>query len=199
MVKQSFIKRALVLMLAMLFTFELVGQSASAGYYYHSSYSYTTGSLWWKETYNVSVYKDSVLQTIIYYGSTSVSTGFDYKGNMRDGITLSQTTSFSIGKQTVATLNSSISVKEFGITAGIGGTLSTTSSMTWGVATSSVRTISASAPIGFYSYNVCLRAAKMSLVGTHKGNIEILAPASQPFRAIVYNRNNASYSGAVLY
>lgn len=192
-------KRLLALMLIMLFAFGNVRQSASAAYYYYSSYSYTTGSLWWKKTYNVSVYKDSSQYVRYFYGNSSVSTGFEYKGNTSDSIVLSQTRSFSIGKQTVATLNPEISVESLGIKAGIGGSISTTSAASWDVSTTSSRTVGASAPIGYYSYNVCMNLIKLSLVGTHNGNITVYAPASQPYRAILYNKNNAIYSGAVRY
>lgn len=174
---------------------------ASAAYTYYGKYSFSTGALWWKENYTAKVYRDPNW-FLVFYGNDKLSTGFEYKGNT--DVVLSQTRSFSIGKQTVSTLNSELSVEEFGIKAGVGGSISSSSSQSWGISNTSTRTILASAPKGYYSYNVCLNVYKMKVVKyqneSKKGQVEFYAPKdSQPYRAIVYNKNSASYSGVSLY
>lgn len=102
-------------------------------------------------------------------------------------------------KNTTATLNSGIDVEAFGIEAGIGGSLSSTCANTWQSSSTTSRTIEKSAPKGYYSYNVCMDEVKLKITGTHKGTIYIYAPSSEAYRAIVYNKDKASYSGVVLY
>lgn len=64
------------------------------------------------------------------------------------------------------------------------------------------RTVEASAPLGYYSYNVCMNTFRILIDkyrvsnGNYVDTIIFFAPRSEPYRAIVYNRDNASYSGA---
>lgn len=111
----------------------------------------------------------------IWYGNSKVSTGFEYKNNT--SIVLSQSSSFSIGSQTVETLNPQIEVEDCGIKAGIGGTISKTSSQSWGISNTATRTIEKSAPKGYYSYNVCMNTKKIKVTGTSEGTVYIYAPA----------------------
>lgn len=172
-------------------------ENVSAAYSKYSTYSYSTGMLWWKKTYNCTVYKDSANYFTLWYGSSNVSTGFEYKNNT--SIVLSQTNSFSLSSQTTASLNSNVNVEACGIKAGIGGSLSSTSAQTWAVSSTSTRTIEKSAPKGYYSYNVCMNTKKLKITGTSEGTVYVYVPVSEAYRSIVYNKNNASYSGVVRY
>lgn len=171
--------------------------SVMAAYNKYSTYTYTTGMWWWKEKHNCTVYVDSGNWIMVWYGTEKVSTGFEYKNNTE--IVLSQTKSFSLGSQTTATLNSSLDVEYCGIKGGIGGSISKTSSQSWGVSNTSTRTIEKSAPKGYYSYNVCMNVKKIKVTGTAEGTVYLFAPASEAYRSIVYNEYNASYSGASRY
>ena len=192
-------RRVIAILLVALFIFGVSGHAAQASYYYVESYTYSTGILWWKKTYNCDVYRETGSWYRIFYGNSSVSTGFDYKGNTLEPIVISQTTSFSIEKQTVATLNSSIEVEDLGIKSGIGGSLSSSCSQTWGVSNTIQRTVPASAATGYYSYNVCLNLMKFKITGTSAGTVYIYAPNSEAYRSLVYNPYNADYRGAGKY
>ena len=175
---------------------------ASAAYSRHekSDYTFSTGALWWKKTYNCKVWRDANYFRV-YYGNAKVSTGFEYKN--KTNIVLSQTTSFTIGEQTKASMNAGIDFSDYGVPAKVGGSIEKTNSSTWGVSNASTRTIEASAPKGYYSYNVCLNTYKIKIKtyhdGAHDDTIEFYAPRSQPYRSIVYNPNNASYKNATRY
>lgn len=184
-------------------TISLVAMSvipASAAYSYYSGYSFSTGALWWKENYTAKVYRDANWFAV-FYGSASTSTGFEYKNNTN--LVLTQTRSFSLGSQTKSSLNGSVDFSSFGVPAKVGGSIEKTNSVSWGVSNTASRTIEKSAPKGYYSYNVCMNTYKIKVEkyqdNAHKGTITFFAPRSQAYRAIVYNRSNASYSGVSLY
>ena len=194
---KSVSKRLGVMLLLVIMLVSSQFGSVMAAYNKHSTYSYTTGMWWWKKTHKCTVYVDSGNWFCVWHGNSKVSTGFEYKNNTE--IVLSQTSSFSIGSQTVSTLNASLDAEACGIKAGIGGSISKTSSQSWGVSNTSTRTIEKSAPKGYYSYNVCMNEKKIKVTGTAEGTVYLWAPASQPYRAIVYNESNASYSGVTRY
>lgn len=194
---KGIVRRFVALALAICMVLCFLGETASAAYKKYSTYSYSTGALWWKKNYNCTVYVDSGSYFNVWYGSSKVSTGFEYKNNT--SIVLSQTSSFSLGVQTVASLNTSVDVEACDIKAGIGGSLSSTSSVSWGISNTSTRTIEKTAPKGYYSYNVCMNTKKIKITGTAKGTVYVYAPVSQAYRSIVYNKSNASYSGVTRY
>lgn len=172
----------------------------SAAYSYYGSYPHTTGALWWEKSYTAKIYTDPSWFAV-FSGNIYVSTGFEYKNNTN--VVLSQTKTFSIGAQTKESLNAGVDFSGFGVPANVGGSIDKTMSASWGVSTTASRTIDASAPKGYYSYNVCMNTYKIKIVlyqnGTDKGTIQFFAPRSQPYRSIVYNRNNASYSDVIRY
>lgn len=196
---KKIIKRAIVAMMAVMMFVSFGGEVASASYYKYGYYYYTKGSLWWKKEYKCDVYIDNAKYNTIFHGSNAVSTGFEYKGNKNAPITISQTRKFSIGSQTVATMNSNIEVSAYGITPSIGGSISKTSAYEWEVSNTIERTIPASAPIGYYSYNVLINTKKIKIEGTHDGTIYVYGISSEPYRSLVYNKKNASYSGCKRY
>lgn len=174
---------------------------ANAAYSYYGRYDFSTGALWWTQKYTAKVYRDPTWFRI-YYGSPFVSTGFEYKNNTN--VVLSQTRGFSLGSQTKATLSTGVNFDDYGVPVNVGGSIEKTSSASWAVSNQSSRTIPADAPKGYYSYNVCLNTHKIKITryqgNTSKGTIEFYAPRSQPYRSIVYNKYNASYSsGAIRY
>ena len=175
------------------------GESANIWSLY-GTYSYTTGALWWKKTWNCRVYKNTRDFFLMFYTNAAQTSGFDYKGDKTHTITLSQTRSFTLSSQTTATLNSSIDVEAAGIKSGIGGSVSATTAKTWGVSNSSTVVIEKSAPAGYYAYCVCLDVMYLWIAGTKIGSVDIYAPKSaQPYRAVVYNADSANYTGALRY
>lgn len=174
--------------------------SASAAYSYYNSYSFSTGALWWKENYTAKVYRDPNWFTV-FYGNEKVSTGFEYKN--KTNLVLSQTKSFTLSAQTKASLNAGVDFSDYGVPAKVGGSIEQTTSATWGVSNTATRTIEASAPKGYYSYNVCLNTYKIKINkyqgSVLKGTLQFFAPRSEPYRAIVYNPTNASYSNVTKY
>ena len=197
---KKFFKKVITVMLSVIVVSTMTMLPASAAYSYYNSYSFSTGALWWKQNYTAKVYRDPNWFHV-YYGNANVSTGFEYKNNTN--IVLSQTKNFSIGTQTKASLNAGVDFSSYGVPANVGGSIEKTTSASWGVSNTASRTIEASAPKGYYSYNVCLNTYKIKVTkyqnGTNKGTIQFFAPRSQPYRSIVYNRNNASYSGVTRY
>ncbi len=193
-------KKVITVMLSVIVVSTMTMLPASAAYSYYNSYSFSTGALWWKQNYTAKVYRDPNWFRV-YYGNANVSTGFEYKNNTN--IVLSQTKNFSIGTQTKASLNAGVDFSSYGVPANVGGSIEKTTSASWGASNTASRTIEASAPKGYYSYNVCLNTYKIKVTkyqnGTNKGTIQFFAPRSQPYRSIVYNRNNASYSGVTRY
>lgn len=172
---------------------------ARAAMTYYNSYTWKGGFLWLK-TYTGKVYRDSNWFSV-FWGNASVSTGFDYKNNV--GVTLSQTRSFTIGKQTKKSLSAGVDFSGWGVPAKVGGSIDTTDSFTWGISNTSVRTVPDSAPRGYYSYNVCINTYKINIKkyegSTYLTTLTFFAPRSQPYRSIVYNPNNADYSGVIRY
>lgn len=193
-------KKILALLIVVVSLMAITVIPASAAYSYYNSYSFSKGALWWKEDFTAKVYRDSAWFRV-WHGTAATSSGFEYKNNTN--VVLSQTKSFSIGSQTKASLNAGVDFSSFGVPAKVGGSIEQTTSQTWGVANTATRTIEASAPKGYYSYNVCMNEYKIKVEkysgSTYKGAIEFFAPRSEPYRAIVYNKNNASYSGVSLY
>ena len=195
--KRSILKKITVIALVMCMFICFCGDVVFAAYKKYSTYSYSTGILWWKKTYNCTVYVDDVPYLCVWYGSDKVSTGFEYKNN--GSVVLSQTRAFSLSSQTVSTLNSNIDVSGCGIKSGIGGSISATKSVQWGVSNKSERTISANAPRGYYSYNVCKNIRKVVISGTAYGTVAVDVPVSQPYRSIIYNPKNADYNSIYRY
>lgn len=198
--KMKKFKKVVATMLAIVSMSACLALPAEAAYSYHSKYSFSTGALWWKENYTAKVYRDSSYFRV-WYGNSSVSSGFEYKNNTN--IVLSQTRSFQLGSQTKASLNAGVDFSDFGVPATVGGSIEQTVSQTWGTSNTSQRTIEKTAPKGYYSYNVCMNLYKIKVEkykgSSYKGKIEFYAPRSQAYRAIVYNRNNASYSNLSIY
>lgn len=102
-----------------------------------------------------------------------------------------------MSEQTKESLNAGFDFSAFDVPVNVGGSIERTKSQTWGVSNTSTRTIKDSAPKGYYSYNVCMNTYKIKLV-KNEDNATIsrtfFAPRSEPYRAIVYNPNNASYT-----
>lgn len=194
---QKIFKRVGAVMLAVFVLISMNLNTTLAAYYRYGIYSYSTGALWWKKKYNCTVYVEPGSSFLIWYGNNSVSTGFEYKKNT--SLVLSQTNSFTIESQTVVTLNPGVDIEACGISFGIGGSISRTTSQKWGISNTSVRTIERTDPEGYYSYNVCMNIKKIKVTGTAKGTVYINAPASEPYRAVVYNEKNALYSGATRF
>ncbi len=194
------IAKKIVIMLSIVSICVSAALPVGATYSYYNSYKFSTGALWWKQDYTAKVYRDPNWFSV-FHNSDAVSTGFEYKNNTN--VVLSQTRNFSIGAQSKSTLNAGIDFSSFGVPAKVGGSIEQTSSSSWGVSNTSARTIPASAPKGYYSYNICLNTYKIKITkyqgNTSKGTIQFFAPRSQPYRSIVYNKNNASYSGVSRY
>lgn len=193
------VKRVISTALALCLIIGLLCIPANAAMTYYNSYTFKGGFLN-LTTYTGKVYRDPDWFTV-FYGNSSVSTGFEYKNNTN--VILSQTTSFSIGSQTKKTLSAEVDFSGFGVPVNVGGSVEKTGSYTWGVSNTSTRTITASAPRGYYSYNVCINTYKI-IIDKYKGSsfvdtITFLAPRSEPYRSIVYNPYNASYSGVSRY
>ncbi len=191
---------ALLLMTIMLFSSAV---RVEAAYNYYSSYSFSTGALWWAKDYKVKVYKNSSSFYTIYYGPTTVSTGFEYKPNYKEPIVISQTSSMSLGSQTVSSMNAEIDLSAFKVPAKVGGSLEKTSSASWGVANTISRTVSADDPVGYYSYNVLMNTMKLRLDlyedGSFEDDVYIYAPTSEAYRAIVYSTNGNYYNATKYY
>ncbi|WP_096156501.1 MULTISPECIES: hypothetical protein [Bacillus] len=192
-------KIKLVISMAIIFclTLTLLPTSSDA-YSRYNSYTYTH----WFTKYEATVYRDSSWFRV-FHGSPSLSTGFEYKNNTN--VVLTQTSSFSVSQQTKNTLSAGVDFSGYGVPVNVGGSIETSSSATWGVSNTTSRTIPASAPKGYYSYNVLLNTYKIKINrkkvsdGSAAGSIEFFAPRSQPYRSIVFNSRNASYSGVSRY
>jgi len=180
---------------------------ANAVYGYYGSYTFSTGTWLDRHYYTGLIYRDPGW-VHLWYGSTAVSSGFEYKGATE--IVLTQSRSFTLASQTVTTLNASLNPSVFGIKAGIGGSIATTTGTTWAVSNTTQRTIPASASRGYYSYNVLMNTYMITVVKTTTeyvtfsvsvqnrqyiaGTVEFVAPRSEPYRALIYNPSNASYA-----
>ncbi|MDD2393241.1 MAG: hypothetical protein PHN99_04155 [Eubacteriales bacterium] len=189
------IKIFMALMLTIISLVVIAPVQANAAYSYYENYTFSTGALWWKEDFYAFVYRDPNWFTV-FYGSPSTSTGYEYKNNTQ--IVLNQTTSFSIGAQTKGTLSGNVNFTSYGVPATVGGSIESTVSASWGVSNSTTRTILASAPKGYYSYNVCINIYKVKIkkyddTGSYVSEIVFSAPRSQPYRSIIYNQYNATY------
>ena len=172
-------------------------EPSSAAYKFYNEYKFTTGTIKdGKTNHTAKVYRDSSWFRV-YHGTLATSSGFEYKNNTK--IVLSQTKSFTLGAQTKGTLNGSLNFTPFNIPTKVGGSIEKTASASWGIANTTTRTIDAKAPKGYYSYNVCLNTHKVK-VDRYTGSkidrtITFFAPRSEAYRSIVYNKNNANYSG----
>ena len=197
---KKIVKKSIVLMLVVVSIIVSMALPVGAAYSYYNSYTFSTGALWWKQNYTAKVYRDANWFNV-FHGNAKVSTGFEYKNNTN--VVLSQTKNFSISSQTKATLNTGVDFSSFGVPAKVGGSIEQTASASWGVSNTSSRTIAASASKGYYSYNVCMNTYKIKITkyqgNTAKGTIQFFAPRSEPYRSIVYNKNNASYSNVTRY
>lgn len=191
-IKSKRVNMAIAFMLSLLMIVLFLNDTAQAAYSKYSTYSYSTGMLWWKKTYNCTVYKDSGSYITLFYGSDRVSTGFEYKRNT--SMVIEQTSSFSIGSQTAESLNSEIDFSKLNVPVKVGGSLEKTSANTWGISKAINRTIQTSDPAGYYSYNVMLNAYKIKITGTSEGTVVFYAPASESYRSLIYNPVNASYT-----
>lgn len=176
----------------------LLPNSSEAAYSKYNSYTYTH----WFTKYEATVYRDSNWFRV-FHGSPNVSTGFEYKNNTN--VVLSQTNSFTIGQQTKTTLSGEVDFSGYNVPVNVGGSIETSSSATWGVSNTTSRTIPSTAPKGYYSYNVLINTYKIKIDrkkvsdNSAAGSIVFFAPRSQPYRSIVFNPNNASYSGVSRY
>ncbi|HHT56319.1 hypothetical protein [Herbinix luporum] len=172
----------------------------NAAYSYYNTYSFTTGALWWKEKFTAKVYRDPNWFRV-WYGSDKVSSGFEYKNNTE--VVLTQSRSFNLDSQTKFSLNPEVDFSGYKVPAKVGGSIEKTSKKSWGITNISTRTIEKTAPKGYYSYNVCMNLYKIKIEKysgkTKKGTIQFFVPRSEAFRAVVYNKKNASYSGVTLY
>lgn len=154
----------------------------------------------WATTYTGKVYRDPNY-FVVFSGNSKVSSGFEYKNNTN--VVLSQTRSFTIGRQTKNSLSAGVNFSGFGVPVSVGQSIEKTNSLTWAVSNTSSRTIEKTAPKGYYSYNVCMNIYKIRVEkwqgSSKKGSIVFNAPRSQAYRSIVYNRSNASYSNVSRY
>lgn len=169
---------------------------ASAAYSYHSTYTFKSG----KETFTAKVYKDPTW-FCMFHKNASQTTGFEYKKNT--DVVLSQTSSFKLEGQTITTLNGNVGFSGFGVTAGVGGSVSQSNLRSWGISNSSTRTIPSTAKKGYYAYCVCLNTCKIKVEkykgSTKKGTLVFFAPRDkEPYRSIIYNTKSA-YEGAARY
>lgn len=187
-----------ILILIVTLSTPLFSPRVSAAYSYYNSYSHTS----WFTKYNMKVYRDPNWFNV-YYGNPALSSGFEYKNNTK--IVLSQTRTFSIGSQTKKTLNAGVNFSGFGVPAKVGGSIEKTNSASWGISTTTQREVNASAPKGYYSYNVLINTYKIRIDrrknkdNSGAGSITFQAPRSQPYRSLVYNPSNASYNGVSRY
>ncbi len=162
------------------------------------SYEHTTGSLWWKKTYDITVYEDkSGICLWAFWGEESLSTGFDWKGYYQF-LDITQSRTLSIGAQDMTSLNPGVSADVLGvIKGGVSGTVSKTRSRTWGANNMLHRRVEVGDPAGYYSYNVMIATKRLKYTGTPRGTVIIHAPyGDEPFRGIIFNPSTSSCSGA---
>ncbi len=189
---------ALLLMSSMLFS--VTTETQAMMYNYYGRYSFYSSN----RTYcTVKVYKDFYTYYTIYSGTASVSTGFEYKANCKSAIVIEQTRKMSLDSQTVASINAGVDLSKYNIPAKIGGSIEKTTATSWDVANTVIRTIAASEPVGYYSYNVLLNKMHLRLDlfhnGIYQGRAYISAPISEPYRAIVYSEDGNYYNATKYY
>lgn len=192
------IKRAISVTLLAALAVSIVPETASAKWEHKSKYDYTyeTGALWWKKTWHCKAYKASEDLMRCYYGKPTVEAGWTYKKDKTADIVISQSTSFSIGSETVYSMNSDVELEEAGVKLGFGSSISRTNSQSFGISQTVTRTVAKSKRNGYYNFNVCMNIDNWKVTGTSEGTVYFSTAKSQPYTSLIYSPT-CNYSDAV--
>lgn len=102
------------------------------------------------------VYRTSTSAYKVYYGNSSVSTGFEEHIYGDPSTVLGLAKSMSHTKTDSYSLNLSVDLKDIGLPLKFGGSYGSSNSTTFGATSSASRTIQKYAKTGYFSYNVML-------------------------------------------
>ena len=192
------IKRAISVTLLAALAVSIVPETASAKWEHQKDYDYKyeTGSFWWKKKWECTAYKASENIIRIYRGNQTVEAGWTYKKDKTANIVISQSRSFSVGSETVYSMNSGVELEDAGVKLGFGGSISRTDAQSFGVANTVTRTVAKSKPNGYYNFNVCMNINNWKVTGTSVGTVWFKTAKSHPYTSLIYSPT-CNYDDAV--